>query len=90
VPRKVSRKRQEADVFTEVQWPELKAQQALQALQDPAERAAAQARAKVLVEQGWGALASWLDSPPSPAELQAQGRHQQAQQALVDVFDQAA
>jgi len=81
------RKPAEANPFEQTQWPEYTAQQRLQALQDPAEIAAAQHRAQVLITQGWEPLADWLDSPITPAEQQALARQQQAQQDLVDVFD---
>jgi hypothetical protein len=73
-----------------VQWPELKAQAALQARQDPAELAAAVHRAQVLVEHGYGALEDWLLSDPTPAERQrmkAPAASTGGGQALLDVFD---
>lgn len=84
----MSRKRQQqASPFDQTQWPEYTAQQRLQAQQDPAEVAAAQHRAQVLITQGWAPLAEWLDSPITPAEQQALIRQQQHQQDVLSVFD---
>jgi hypothetical protein len=82
----------EPDPFSPVQWPDLKAQEALQARQDPAELAAAVHRAQVLVEQGYGALVPWLLSDPTPAErsrMKAPGAQVGGEQQVLDVFDQA-
>lgn len=92
-PRRSRRQQgqQEADPFSPVQWPELKAQQALQADRDPAELAAAVHRAQVLVEQGYGALVPWLLSDPTPAErsrMKAPRAAGGGGQQVLDVFDQ--
>ena len=82
-PRRSRRRKgqEEPDQFNPVQWPELKAQQALQARMEPAELALAQERCKTLLAHGYGPLMDWLLSDPTPAE-------RSGQQGL-DLFDQA-
>lgn len=63
-----------------MQWSLLKEQQQLQQAIEPAENEQAQARAQVLIEQGWGALEDWFFGPLSPAEQQAMQRAKQGQQ----------
>jgi hypothetical protein len=63
-----------------VQWPLLKEQQQLQQAIDPTEITQAQARAQVLLEQGWGALEDWFFGPLSQAEQLAMQRAQQGKQ----------
>ncbi len=63
-----------------VQWPLLKEQQRLEQAIDPAEIEQAQARAQVLIEQGWGPLSDWFFGPLSPAERQAMQRAKQGGQ----------
>jgi hypothetical protein len=69
------------------QWPELKAQQRLQAALDPAEVAAAQQRCKAFLEGGLEAVGDWWLSDPSPAEQQAMQARRQGQQQALDLFD---
>ena len=80
----------EPDPFNPVQWPELKAQQALQAALDPAEAALARQRCRTLVEAGYGALLPWLASDPTPAESrrgQAPPRASSQGSSVLDLFD---
>ena len=55
-----------------------------------AELEAQQIRARLLIEQGWGAISDWLLAPITPAERRAQQALQAQlaaeQQALADVF----
>jgi len=73
-----------------VQWPLLKAQQALQAAVEPSELAASIHRTQTLLEHGYGALEAWLLSDPTPADrsrMKAPPRASSQGQALLDVFD---
>ncbi len=81
-PRRSRRKKGEDGAFEwqPVQWPLLKEQQQLQQAIDPAEIEQAQARAQVLIEQGWGPLSDWFFGPLSAAEHQAMQRAKQGQQ----------
>lgn len=78
---------EQASPFDSVRWPLYREQQALQAHDDPAEIAAAQHRAQLLITHGWAPLADWLDAPITPAEQRALQRQQQHQQDVLSVFD---
>jgi hypothetical protein len=72
-------------------WPMLRRQQALLAHLPDGEAAAASARALLLVEQGWGALQSWLEYPGQhPGERPAAAGGTAAADQLADLFDAAA
>ena len=72
-----------------MQWPDLKAQQRLQALQDPAELALARHRAQLLVERGYGALEGWVQPNTAPEPSTRLPGPSRAQQQALDLFDQA-
>lgn len=66
------------------QWPELKAQQRLQARLDPAEVAAAQQRCQAFLQGGLEAVGDWWLAEPSEAERQAMQRQREGPQLAFD------
>lgn len=71
-------------------WPQLREQQRLAAHVPPEERAAAAQRAAVLVSQGYGALAQWLQHPGQhPGERPPATPQAVHQPQLADLFDAA-
>ncbi len=73
------------------QWPLLRAQQALLQRLPAGEAAAAEHRAQLLVERGWGAIAEWLEHPGRhPGErAAATGSTPAAADGLEDLFSAA-
>ncbi len=71
-------------------WPMLRRQQALLSQLPEGEAEAAERRAQVLVEQGWGALQDWLEHPGQhPCERPAAAGGIAAADPLEALFDAA-
>jgi hypothetical protein len=88
--RRRGQQQDEADLGDGRGWPMLRHQQALLAQLPGGEAAAAERRAQVLVNQGWGALQDWLDHPGHhPGERQQEGVRGAAAD-LATLFDEAA
>jgi len=71
-------------------WAMLRRQQALLSQLPEGEAAAAERRAQRLIEQGWGALQSWLEHPGQhPGEQTPAAGGTAAADQLADLFDAA-
>ncbi len=71
-------------------WAMLRRQQALLSQLPECEAEAAERRAQVLVEQGWGALQDWLEHPGQhPGERPAAAGRTAAPDPLAALFDAA-
>jgi hypothetical protein len=71
-------------------WPMLRQQQALLAQLPDGEAEAAERRAQVLVERGWGALQTWLEHPGQhPGERAPAAGGTAAADPLAALFDAA-
>lgn len=72
-----------------VLWPLLREQQQLRAHVPKDEQRAAEARAQLLVEQGWSALRDWLEAPAGSHPGEGEARPA-AGGGLADLFDNVA